>query len=80
MTKELLAQQSWTVRDTEIQYNVYKVLDRDMNWYEVEMLNETFRLRKDASGNWTDLDGAASPDIQKWGEVIEVVTGKPGRL
>ncbi len=78
MTKDLLAQQSWTVRDTQIQYNVYQAHDGEASWYEVEMLNETFRLKKDAAGNWTDLEGLRSPDIQKWGEVIEIVAGKAG--
>ncbi len=71
MEKELLAKQSWRIKDTDIDYFVYQIQKQNKSWYEVEILKETFRLQKDQAGNWTDLDGSSTEDIMKWGEVMD---------
>ena len=71
MEKELLAKQTWTIKDTDINYFVYRIQNENNSWFEVEILKETFRLKKDAAGNWIDLEGATSDDITKWGRVVE---------
>ena len=73
MTKTLLARQSWKIKETEINYVVYVVEEDDLEYYEVEILHEVFRLKKNATGNWTDLDGQVTEDIEKWGEVIDLL-------
>lgn len=73
MTKTLLARQSWKIKETEINYVVYVVEEDDLEYYEVEILHEVFRLKKNTAGNWTDLDGQVSDDIDKWGEVIDLL-------
>jgi hypothetical protein len=73
MTKSILASQSWKIKETEINYLVYIVEDADLEYYEVEILHETLRLKKDATGIWTGLDGETTHDIQKWGEVIDLL-------
>jgi len=73
MTKTLLARQSWQIKDAEINYLVYSISDNGIEYYEVEILHETFRLKKDALGTWTDLDGEVSEDIKKWGEVVDLI-------
>ena len=76
MTKTLLARQSWKIKETEINYLVYSVSDEQVEYYEVEILHETFRLKKDALGAWTGLDGEITEDIHKWGEVIDTISGE----
>ncbi|HTE23540.1 hypothetical protein [Flavitalea sp.] len=73
MTKTLLARQSWKIKETEINYLVYAISDNQLEYYEVEILHETFRLKKDAHGTWTGLDGEVSDDIRKWGEVVDMI-------
>lgn len=73
MTKTLLARQSWQIKETEINYLVSAVNDDQQEHYEVEILHETFRLKKDASGTWTGLDGEVTEDIRKWGEVVDLI-------
>ncbi|RYY08993.1 MAG: hypothetical protein EOO04_39115 [Chitinophagaceae bacterium] len=73
MTKTVLARQSWKIKETEINYLVYAISDEQSEYYEVEILHETFRLKKDALGNWTGLDGELSDDIRKWGEVVDMI-------
>ena len=73
MTKTLLARQSWKIKETEINYLVYAISDDQLEYYEVEILHETFRLKKDAHGTWTGLDGEVSDDIRKWGEVVDMI-------
>jgi hypothetical protein len=73
MEKELLAKQTWKIKDTDINYFVYKAQNENSTWFEVEILKETFRLRKDAAGNWTDLEGATSHDIVQWGTVVDQI-------
>ena len=73
MTKNLLARQSWKIKDTEINYLVYEITDDGVTYYEVEILHETFRLKKDDAGNWTGLDGEVSEDVMKWGEIVDLV-------
>jgi hypothetical protein len=84
MTKSILASQSWKIKETEINYLVYIVEDDDLEYYEVEILHETLRLKKNATGTWTGLDGEATHDIQKWGEVIDLLLKdknlKPGNF
>jgi hypothetical protein len=77
MTKNLLARQSWKIKDTEINYLVYEITEEEVNYYEVEILHETFRLKKDAVGKWTGLDGEVTEDVVKWGEILDlIITGK----
>lgn len=73
MTKTLLARQSWKIKETQINYLVYAIGDDESEYYEVEILHETFRLKKDAFGTWTGLDGELSDDITKWGEVVDLI-------
>jgi hypothetical protein len=74
MTKTLLARQSWKIKETEINYDVYAISDDLLEYYyEVEILHETFRLKKDAHGTWTGLDGELSEDITKWGVVVDLI-------
>ena len=73
MTKNVLARQSWKIKDTEINYLVYAISDEGVEYYEVEILHETFRLKKDPLGAWTGLDGEVSEDIKKWGEVVDLI-------
>jgi hypothetical protein len=73
MTKNLLARQSWKIKETEINYLVYEISDQNVQYYEVEILHETFRLKKDALGAWTGLDGEVTDDIRKWGEVVDLI-------
>jgi hypothetical protein len=73
MTKTLLARQSWKIKETEINYVVYAISDDELEYYEVEILHETFRLKKDVYGSWTGLDGELSDDISKWGEVVDMI-------
>ena len=84
MTKSVLASQSWKIKGTEINYLVYIVEDDDLEYYEVEILHETLRLKKDTTGPWTGLDGETTHDIQKWGEVIDLLLRdknlKPGNF
>jgi uncharacterized UPF0160 family protein len=73
MTKTLVARQSWKIKETEINYVVYSVSDDQLEYFEVEILHETFRLKKDAQETWTGLDGELSDDISKWGEVVDMI-------
>jgi hypothetical protein len=73
MTKTLLARQSSKIEETEINYLVYAINGDQLEYYEVEILHETFRLKKDLFGNWTGLDGEFSDDIRKWGEVVDLL-------
>ena len=73
MTKNLLARQSWKIKETEINYVVYAISDDQLEYYEVEILHETFRLKKDAYDTWSGLDGEVSEDISKWGEVVDMI-------
>ncbi|MHA4844184.1 hypothetical protein ACX0G7_08470 [Flavitalea antarctica] len=79
MTKTLLARQSWKIKETEINYLVYAINDDELEYYEVEILHETFRLRKDPLGTWTGLDGEMSDDIRKWGEVVDLIKKENNR-
>jgi hypothetical protein len=73
MTKSLLARQSWKIKDTEIHYLVYEITDETVTYYEVEILHETFRLKKDAAGQWIGLDGEMTDDVLKWGEIVDLI-------
>ena len=79
MTKTLLARQSWKIKETEINYLVYAINDDELEYYEVEILHETFRLRKDPLGTGTGLDGEISDDIGKWGEVVDLIKKENNR-
>ena len=73
MTKTVLARQAWKIKETEINYLVYSIADDELEYYEVEILHETFRLKKNAHGTWTGLDGEMTDDIRKWGEVVDLI-------
>jgi hypothetical protein len=79
MTKTLLARQSWKIKETEINYLVYAINDDELEYYEVDILRETFRLRKDPLGTWMGLDGEMSDDIRKWGEVVDLIKKENNR-
>lgn len=73
MTKNLIARESWKIKDTEINYLVYRIEEDHLEYYEVEILHETFRLKRNTQGEWTGLDGEITLDIRKWGEVLDML-------
>lgn len=73
MTKSLIARESWKIKDTEINYLVYRIEEDHLQYYEVEILHETFRLKKNLQGIWTGIDGEITEDNRKWGEVVDML-------
>ncbi|RYG05445.1 MAG: hypothetical protein EOO02_03845 [Chitinophagaceae bacterium] len=73
MKKTLIARDKVEIEGTSTNFVLHLVEAEDSSYYEVEILNELYRLKKDSKDTWTDLEGISDADTERWGALIDAI-------
>ncbi|MET0243831.1 MAG: hypothetical protein ABW174_10190 [Flavitalea sp.] len=76
MNKTLIARDKVDIEGTTTNFVIQLVEAEDSSYYEVEILHELYRLKKNASGTWTDLEGESDADTERWGALIDSIVSE----